>query len=45
MNKKYKIIYADPAWNYNGQIYERGGTQNHYKTKFKSSMVSLSFNI
>lgn len=30
--KKYKIIYADPPWNYNGQIYERGGAENHYST-------------
>jgi len=40
--KKYKIIYADPAWNYNGQIYERGGTQNHYKTMDTNEIASLN---
>ena len=42
MNKKYKIIYADPAWNYNGQIYESGGTQNHYKTMDTNEIASLN---
>jgi len=31
-NKKYKIIYADPAWQYDDKSLNRGGAERHYRT-------------
>ena len=30
--KKYKIIYADPAWSYDDKSLNRGGAERHYRT-------------
>lgn len=30
--KKYKIIYADPAWSYDDKALNRGGALRHYNT-------------
>ena len=30
--KKYKIIYADPAWSYDDKCLHRGGAERHYRT-------------
>lgn len=30
--KRYSIIYADPPWYYGGQLFERGGAEEHYDT-------------
>lgn len=40
--KRYKIVYADPPWNYNGQIYERGGTENHYETMTTNDIANMN---
>jgi len=29
----FSIIYADPPWDYNGQIWNRGGTEGKYETQ------------
>ena len=31
-NKKYNIIYADPAWKYTDPQLDRGGAIRHYDT-------------
>ena len=40
-NKKYNIIYADPAWQYKDKSKNRGGAQNHYKTMTDESIYTL----
>ena len=30
--RKYKIIYADPAWSYDDKSLNRGGAERHYRT-------------
>jgi len=41
-NKKYKIIYADPAWTYSGQLFNRGGVKNKYKTLHQRKIEELN---
>jgi len=38
--KRYKIVYADPPWNYNDKGI-RGGTKKHYDSMKLSDLVSL----
>mgnify|MGYP003152820770 CR=1 FL=1 len=39
-NKKYNIIYADPAWSYNlGNV--QGTTENHYETMSLEDIKNL----
>ena len=42
--KKYKIIYADPAWNYNDKSLNRGGAERHYRTMSNDDIKGLSIN-
>ena len=40
-NKKYKIIYADPAWSYNDKSKHRGGAERYYKTMSLEEIKNL----
>lgn len=42
--KKYQIIYADPAWNYNDKSLHRGGAERHYKTMNITEIKALPIN-
>lgn len=37
-NKKYKIIYADPPWQYDDKSLNRGGAERHYITTANSEL-------
>lgn len=39
--KKYKIIYADPPWQYNDKSLNRGGAERHYKTTANSDLENI----
>ena len=48
-DKKYNIIYSDPAWNYKGQrqhnnIKDNKSVENHYKTTTLKDMKNLKVN-
>lgn len=43
-NKKYKIIYADPAWSYDDKALNRGGAERHYKTMSEEDIMNLPVN-
>lgn len=40
-NKKYNIIYADPAWTYIDKSLNRGGAARHYKTMTDNEINNL----
>ena len=40
-DKKYNIIYADPAWNYTDKSLNRGGAARHYKTMTDNEINNL----
>ena len=40
-NKKYNIIYADPAWAYNDKSLNRGGALRHYQTMSNKEIQNL----
>jgi site-specific DNA-methyltransferase (adenine-specific) len=40
--KKYNIIYADPAWSYSGQLFNRGGVKNKYETLHQRKIEELN---
>jgi N6-adenosine-specific RNA methylase IME4 len=40
-NKKYQIIYADPAWSYGDKMSGKGGANDHYKTMTNEEIYSL----
>jgi N6-adenosine-specific RNA methylase IME4 len=40
-DKKYNIIYADPAWNYTDKSLNRGGAARHYKTMTDDEIQNL----
>lgn len=42
--KKYKIIYADPAWSYDDKSLNRGGAERHYRTMSIEEIKSLPVN-
>ena len=42
--KRYKIIYADPAWSYSGQLFNRGGVKDKYDTIHKRDIAELNVN-
>lgn len=44
MNKKYSIIYADPAWSYNDKSMNRGGAERHYDTMSIEDIKLLPIN-
>ena len=44
VGKKYKIIYADPAWSYSGQLFNRGGVKDKYQTLHKRNIEQLNVN-
>lgn len=39
--KKYNVIYADPPWEYDGQMYDRGGAESHYSTQSIDDLKKL----
>lgn len=39
--KKYNVIYADPPWGYEGQMYDRGGAESHYVTQDMQELKQL----
>ena len=39
--KKYKIIYADPAWSYDDKSLNRGGAERHYRTMPVEDIMQL----
>ena len=39
-NKKYNIIYADPAWSYGGGLPQRAPVQ-HYQTMPHDVMINM----
>ena len=41
-DKKYNIIYADPAWSYLDKSLNRGGAARHYKTMSNNEIKNLS---
>ena len=41
-NKKYNIIYADPAWKYADPSKNRGGAIRHYKTMCFKDIANLN---
>jgi len=40
-DKKYNIIYADPAWSYKNKSLNRGGAARHYKTMSNEDIQNL----
>lgn len=40
-DKKYSIIYADPAWAYNDKSLNRGGALRHYQTMSNKEIQNL----
>jgi N6-adenosine-specific RNA methylase IME4 len=42
--KKYKIIYADPAWSYDDKSLNRGGAERHYRTMSIEDIKALPIN-
>ena len=42
--KKYKIIYADPAWSYDDKCLHRGGAERHYRTMNIEDIKNLPVN-
>lgn len=38
---KYKIIYADPPWQYDDKSMNRGGAERHYKTTANNELCSI----
>jgi len=44
MDKKYSIIYADPAWSYNDKSMNRGGAERHYDTMSIEDIKILPIN-
>ena len=42
--KKYKIIYADPAWSYDDKCLHRGGAERHYRTMDIEDIKNLPVN-
>lgn len=44
MDKKYNIIYADPAWSYNDKSMNRGGAERHYDTMSIEDIKILPIN-
>jgi|TARA_Y100000310_G_C20704425_1_gene834172 N6-adenosine-specific RNA methylase IME4 len=42
--KKYKIIYADPAWSYRDGSLSRGGAKRHYDTMTDEEIKQLPIN-
>jgi len=40
-DKKYNIIYADPAWSYTDKSLNRGGAARHYKTLTDNEINNL----
>jgi N6-adenosine-specific RNA methylase IME4 len=43
-NKKYKIIYADPPWNYDSKQDDHAGKPIHYKTMSLQEICNLPIN-
>ena len=44
-DKKYQIIYADPAWSYNDKLQHHGGSaQSHYSTMSVEDICKLPVN-
>ena len=43
-DKKYQIIYADPAWKYTDPQLDRGGALKHYKTMSYKDIAKLNVN-
>jgi len=41
---KYKIIYADPAWQYDDKCLHRGGAERHYRTMSVDQIKALPIN-
>lgn len=41
MSKKYKIIYADPPWQYDDKSMNRGGAERHYKTTANNELCNI----
>lgn len=39
--KKYKIIYADPPWEYDDKSLNRGGAERHYKTVANKDLYGI----
>jgi hypothetical protein len=39
-DKKYNIIYADPAWNYTDKSLNRGGAARHYLYKILLMIIA-----
>ena len=42
--KKYQIIYADPAWQYDDKSLNRGGAERHYRTMPAKDICGLPIN-
>ncbi len=40
-NKRYRIIYADPAWSYDDKSLNRGGAARHYATMSEIEICNL----
>ena len=40
-NKRYQIIYADPAWSYENKSLNRGGAARHYVTMSDEDIYNL----
>lgn len=40
-NKRYRIIYADPAWSYENKSLNRGGAARHYVTMSDEDIYNL----
>ena len=38
---KYKIIYADPPWQYNNKSLNRGGAERHYQTTCDADLEKI----
>lgn len=41
MSKKYKIIYADPPWQYDDKALNRGGAERHYMTTANAELENI----
>lgn len=41
MNKKYKIIYADPPWRYDSYSLNKGGAARHYNTMSNEEIIAM----
>ena len=41
LSRRYSVIYADPPWDYSGQLHDRGGTSAHYGTAAVREIAEL----